>query len=136
MDGRPRKPPTRPLVLVVDDDDDTRELYVQSFLLFGFAAIGAGDCDEAHRRAWDDHPDIVVTDLTLRGDGDGWQLVQDLKREPRTRHIPVVLLTGHADPSLRQRAEHEGCAGFFVKPCLPDELATEVRHVLERTSAP
>jgi DNA-binding response OmpR family regulator len=78
MNGRPRKPPTRPLVLVVDDDDDTRELYVQSFVLFGFGAIGAGDCDEAHRRAWDDHPDIVVTDLTLR-DGDGWQLVQDLE---------------------------------------------------------
>ncbi len=133
MDGRPRNPPTRPLVLVVDDDDDTRELYVQSFVLFDFEAIGAADCGEAHRRVWDDHPDIVVTDLTLR-DGNGWQLVQDLKREPRTRHIPVVLLTGHADPSLRERAEHEGCAGFFVKPCLPDELATEVRHVLETTN--
>jgi CheY-like chemotaxis protein len=133
MDGRPRKPPTRPLVLVVDDDDDTRELYVESFVLFGFGAIGAGDCDEAHRLAWDDHPDIVVADLTLR-DGDGWQLVQDLKREPRKRHIPVVLLTSRADPSLRERAEHEGCAGFFVKPCLPDELATEVRHVLGRTN--
>jgi CheY-like chemotaxis protein len=132
---RPRNPPTRPLVLVVDDDDDTRELYVQSFVFFGFGAIEAGDCGEAHRRAWDDHPDIVVTDLTLR-DGDGWQLVQDLKREPRTRHIPVVLLTGHVDPSLRERAVHEGCAGFFVKPCLPDELATEVRHLLGRTNVP
>jgi CheY-like chemotaxis protein len=76
--------------------------------------------------------DIVVTDLTLCG-GDGWQLLHDLKREPRTREIPVVLLTGHHEPSLRERAEHEGCAGFFVKPCLPDELAAELRHVLERT---
>jgi hypothetical protein len=45
-----------------------------------------------------------------------------------------VLLTGHAAPSLRERAEHEGCAGFFVKPCLPDELATELRHVLDRSN--
>jgi two-component system cell cycle response regulator DivK len=130
---RPRKLPTRPLVLVVDDDDDTRELYVQSFVFFGFEAIAAADCEEAHRRAREFHPDIVVTDLTLRG-CDGWQLVQDLKREPRTRDIPIVLLTGHTASSLRERAEHEGCAGFFVKPCLPDELATKVRHVLSRTN--
>jgi len=91
----------------------------------------SADCEQAYRRAWDFHPDIVVSDLTLCG-GEGWQPIQDLKREPRTRSIPVVLLTGHAAPSLRERAEHEGCAGFFVKPCLPDELATELRHVLDR----
>jgi len=128
---RPRNPPTRPLVLVVDDHDDTRELYVQSLAAFGFEALGAADCEQAYRRAWHVHPDIVVTDLTLRG-GEGWQLIQDLKREPRTRGIPVVLLTGYAAPSLRQRAKHEGCAGLFVKPCLPDELATELRHLLDR----
>jgi CheY-like chemotaxis protein len=100
---RPRHPPTRPLVLVVDDHDDTRELYVQSLVAFGFEAVGAADGEQAYRRAWDFHPDIVVTDLTLRG-GEGWQLIQDLKREPRTRDIPVVLLTGHAAPSLRERA--------------------------------
>jgi CheY-like chemotaxis protein len=131
---RPRNPPSRPLVLVVDDHDDTRELYVHSFVLFGFEAIGAADRDEAYLRAWESHPDIVVTDLTLR-DGDGWQLVEELKRGPRTADIPVVVLTGHAAPSLRERAEHEGCAGFFVKPCLPDELATELRHVLDRTNS-
>ena len=130
---RPRNPPLRPLVLVVDDHDDTRELYVQSLVAFGFEAIEAADCEQAYRRAWDFHPDIVVTDLTLRG-GEGWQLIQDLKRDARTRDIPVLLLTGHAAPSLRERAEHEGCAGVFVKPCLPDELATGLRHVLERNN--
>ena len=129
---RPRNRPARPLVLLVDDHDDTRELYVQGLITFGLEAIEAADCEQAYRRAWDFHPDIVVTDLTLRGGG-GWQLIQDLKREPRTRDIPVVVLTGFAAPSLRERAAHEGCAGFFVKPCLPDELATELRHVLERT---
>ena len=127
-----RNRPTRPLVLVVDDHDDTREMYVQSLLCFGFEAIEAADSEQAYRRAWDCHPDIVVTDLTLRG-GEGWQLIQNLKRESRTRDIPVVLLTGYAEPSLRERATHEGCASFFEKPCLPDELATELRHVLERT---
>jgi two-component system, cell cycle response regulator DivK len=135
MDRRhPRGIPSRPLVLIVDDHDDTRELYVTSLSAFGFEAIAAADRAQACRRAWESHPDIVVTDLTLPG-GDGWQLIQDLKRQARTRHIPVILLTGHAEPQLRERAEREGCAAFFVKPCLPDELAVELRHVLDKTIA-
>jgi CheY-like chemotaxis protein len=122
------------LVLVVDDHDDTRELYVRSLGLFGFEAIEAADGQQACRRAWQFRPDIVVTEVALRG-GDGWQLIHDLQRDARTRGIPVVLVTGHGAPSLRERAEREGCAGFFVKPCLPDELATELRHVLDRTIA-
>ena len=129
---RPPNIPLRPLVLVVDDHDDTRELYVQGLAAFGFDAIAAADSNHAFRRALDVHPDIVVTDLTVPG-GDGWQLVHALKHEARTRAIPVVLLTGYDEPSLRERAEHEGCAGFFVKPCLPDELATELRLVLDRS---
>jgi two-component system, cell cycle response regulator DivK len=133
MDRRhPRNVPSRPLVLIVDDHDDTRELYVQSLSALGFEAIAAGDCAEAARRAWESHPDIVVTDLTLRG-GDGWQLIEDLRREARTRDIPIVLLTGHAAQSLRERAEREGCAEYFVKPCLPEELAAALRQVLDRT---
>jgi two-component system cell cycle response regulator DivK len=127
-----RKIPSEPLVLIVDDDDDTRELYVESLTVLGFAAIAAPDSTQACCRARESRPDIVVTDLTLAGD-DGWRLVQQLKGDDRTRDIPVVLLTGHAAPSLRERAEGEGCAAFIVKPCLPDELATELRHVLERT---
>lgn len=127
---RPRNIPSRPLVLIVDDHDDTREMYVAGLAAFGFAAIAAADCAQANRQVWESQPDIVVTDLTLRG-GDGWQLIQELKREPRTRDIPVVLLTGHTSASLRERATRDGCAAFFLKPCPPDELAVELRHVLD-----
>jgi CheY-like chemotaxis protein len=127
----PRGTPSRPLVLIVDDHDDTRELYIVGLAVYGFEAIGASDCEQALRRASESHPDIVVTDLTLGG-ADGWQLVQHLKGEARTGDIPVVLLTCHAAPSVRERAEREGCAALFVKPCLPDALAAELRQVLDR----
>jgi CheY-like chemotaxis protein len=130
---RPRITPCRPLVLVVDDHDDTRELYVAGLSALGFEAITAAECAQAGRCAWESHPDIVVTDLTLTG-GDGWQLIRDLKGQARTRDIPVVLLTGYNAPALRQRAEREGCAAFLVKPCPPDELAIELRQVLETTT--
>lgn len=127
---RPRNIPSRPLALVVDDEDDTREMYVMSLAALGFEAIAVAEHAQASRQAWELHPDIIVMDLP-RHEADGWQLIQDLRREPRTREIPVVLLTGHAAPMLRARAEREGCAAFFVKPCLPDELALELRHVLD-----
>jgi two-component system cell cycle response regulator DivK len=136
MDGRhSRNTPHRPLVLVVDDHEDTRELYIISLAGFGFEAIEANDCEQAFRRACESHPDIVVTELTLRG-VDGWQLVQHLKREARTRDIPVVLVTGYAAPSARERAEREGCAAFLVKPCLPHALASELWQVLDRPPVP
>ena len=129
---RPRNIPCRPLVLIVGDHDDTRELYAVGLSARGFEAITA-ECAQAGRRAWESHPDIVVTDLTLKG-GDGWQLIRDLKGQPRTRDIPVVLLTSYNAPALRERAEREGCAAFLVKPCPPDELAIELRQVLDTAS--
>jgi CheY-like chemotaxis protein len=130
---RPRNIPSRPLAFVVDDDDDTREMYVVSLAALGFEAIAVAEYAQACRRASEMHPDIIVTDLPRR-EADGWQLLQDLQREPRTRDIPVVLLTGHTAPTLREHAEREGCVAFFVKPCLPDELAAEPRRVLDRTT--
>ena len=129
---RLRNIPCRPLVLVVDDHEDTRELYGAGLSALGFEAITAAECAQASRRAWETHPDIVVTDLTLQG-GDGWQLIRDLKGQARTRDIPVVLLTGCNAPALRERAEREGCAAFLVKPCPPDVLAIELRQVLGTT---
>jgi CheY-like chemotaxis protein len=123
---------SQPLVLIVDDDDDTRELYVEALGLRGFDTIDAADCQQARQQAYDWYPDVVVTDLTLRGN-DGWQLIQELTSDPRTRDIPVVLLTGDAQPTSRARAAQAGCAGYVVKPCLPDELAAELRHVLRGT---
>ena len=130
---RPRNTPCRPLVLVVDDHDDTLELYALGLSALGFEAITAAGFAQASRCAWESHPDIVIADLTLQG-GDGWQLIRDLKGQARTRDIPVVLLTGYNAPALRERAEREGCAALLVKPCPPDELAIELRQVLDTTT--
>jgi CheY-like chemotaxis protein len=127
----PRLPPTRPLVLIVDGHDDTRELYAVALASFGFDTVTVGDGARAFGRAWLTHPDIIVTEIALP-ELDGWCLVEDLKREPRTRDIPIVVLTGHAESSVRERAGREGCATVMIKPCLPELLATGLRAVLRR----
>jgi CheY-like chemotaxis protein len=115
--------------LIVDDDPDTREMYVMGLSFAGLDATAVGNADEAYRRAWETHPDVIVTDLCLPR-SDGWTLIRCLQRDPSTEHNPLVVLTGHAELSSRRRAAREGCAAFVVKPCLPEELATELRRLL------
>jgi CheY-like chemotaxis protein len=125
----PRTPPVRPLVLLVDEDNDTREFYALALGSLDFETITETDGAAAYTRAWLTHPDIIVTEISLSG-SDGWNLLRDLKGHPRTRDIPVAVLTAHDQPSLRARAEHEGCVAVFVKPCLPEQLAIKLRALL------
>jgi len=126
---RPRRQPGRPLVLIVDGHDDTRELYVIALASFGFEAVAIDDGALAFERAWQAHPDLIVTEISLP-QLDGWSLVEDLKRDSRTRDIPIVVLTGHNESRVRERAERDGCAAVLVKPCLPETLADTLREVL------
>ena len=127
---RPRNPPTRPLVLIIEGHEDTRAMYALALSGMGFDVVAAQDDADAYRRAWEVHPDIIVTDLPTPNQ-DGWQFLQDLKQNPRTRDIPLVAVSGHAQRSPGERAEGNGFAAFFLKPCLPDELAAGLRQVLD-----
>ena len=127
---RVRNPPSRPLVLIIDGHGDTRDLYLEALSGLGFEAIAVDDDAHAYERAWESHPDIIVTELTLPH-SDGWHLLQRVKDDPRKRGIPVVVVTGDAAPGVRERAEREGCAAFFLKPCLPDDLAIQLRQLIE-----
>ena len=133
MEPRRRRPPAaRPLVLIVDGHEDTRELYALTLQFFGFETVtedGAGALDRAREM----HPDIIVTEIALPR-RDGWMFVDELKHDPQTSAIPVVVLTSYMEPSLRARAEREGCAAVLTKPYLPDQLAPALRDVLQNDS--
>jgi two-component system cell cycle response regulator DivK len=133
---RDRRLPSRlPLVLIVDDHPDTREMYAMALSCMGLEVTGVATADEAYRCACEARPDVIVTDLSLPRT-DGWTLMRWLRCSASTRNIPVVVLTGHAAPELQQRAKHEGCAAFLTKPCLPDQLATELLQLLDRAVVP
>lgn len=129
---RPRNTPSRPVIFVVAEHDDTRELYVAGLTTLGFEANGVADSKQTLRMAWECHPDTIVVDLPPGGIVGG-ELIESLTRVPRTRDIPIILLVDQVTPALREGAESGSYAAILVKPCLPDELATELRHVLERT---
>src|SRR5687767_13699019 len=120
--GPTRRTQARPLVLIVEGHEDTRALYAIALAGMGFDVIAASAWAEAHGRAWQSHPDIIVTELSSQQQ-ESWQLLRDLQHDPRTRDIPVVVVTADARPSVCARVELEGAAACVVKPCLPNALA-------------
>jgi CheY-like chemotaxis protein len=122
---------TRPLVLIVDGQQDRLALNALVLSTMGFDVLAADDMATAFGRAAAMSPDIIVTELVLRQTS-GWDLLTRLKGEPSTRHIPVVMVAGNLQSTTRARALREGCASLLVQPCLPDRLALELRSLLVR----
>jgi two-component system cell cycle response regulator DivK len=121
-----------PLILVVDDYDDAREMYAEYLQFCGFRVAEARNGNEALDRAFTLKPDLILMDLSLPG-MDGWEATRQLKADDRTRNIPVVALTGHALAGASEGAKRAGCDSFVTKPCLPDDLVVEVRRMLSLT---
>lgn len=119
----------RPLVLLVEDEADLRQLYAQELAISGFEVLQAGNGRDALDTASARVPDLVVMDLSLPI-VDGWEATRQMKADDRTAHVPVVALTGHDGSGELQRASEAGCDWFVPKPCPPHALITEVRRML------
>ena len=118
-----------PLILVVDDYQDAREMYAEYLQFSGFRVAEARNGNEAVDQAFALKPDLILMDLSLPG-MDGWEATKRLKADERTSHIPIVALTGHALAGASEGAKKAGCDAFVTKPCLPDDLVVEVRRML------
>jgi CheY-like chemotaxis protein len=118
-----------PLVLVVEDYQDAREMYAAYLQFSGFRVAEATNGFEAIDKTLELMPDIILMDLALPK-MDGWEATRRLKLDERTRHIPVVALTGHALAGHAEGARQVGCDSFVTKPCLPDALVAEIHRML------
>ena len=118
-----------PLVLVVEDYQDAREMYAAYLQFSGYRVAEATNGVEAIERAHELLPDIILMDLALPK-MDGWEATRRLKVDEKTRHIPIVALTGHALAGHAEGARQAGCDAFVTKPCLPDALVAEIKRML------
>jgi CheY-like chemotaxis protein len=120
-----------PLVLLVEDDREGRLMYAEWLQHAGFRVEQAHNGLQALERAFDLLPAAIVTDLNIPGI-DGYELTRRLKADERTMRIPVIAVTGYApftqDPS---RADRAGCDAIIPKPCLPDDLESTIRSLLD-----
>ena len=122
-----------PLILVVDDTRDSRELFVEFLRMTGFEADQAASGAEALDKAAALRPSAIVMDLEMP-DMDGWEATRRLKADERTCSIPVVALSAHVMEGARMKAIEAGCSGFLPKPCYPSQVSEELKRVLGVTA--
>lgn len=123
-----------PLVLLVEDNADIRELYAAFLGSAGFRVTQAHDGFEALERVAVETPDVIVTDLAMPG-MDGIDLCRRLRNQPATGKVPILAVSGHVFPSTASRATEAGCDEILRKPCLPDTLLATVQRLLEEHGA-
>ena len=120
----------RPLLLIVEDYADTRQMYAE-FLSASFQVLQARDGREALALLETSVPALVITDLTLPGI-DGFELIRRMRQKSSTRGVPVICLSGHGGDAHEQRAREVGCDRLLEKPCLPESLAQTARELVRR----
>jgi CheY-like chemotaxis protein len=122
----------RPLALVIDDSDDTRDMYATALDLGGFAVEEARDGQEALRKARAIVPDVIITDF-LMPTMDGWEMIRHLRADNRTRAIPIIACSGAPWPPTAEPGVEADVV--LQKPYPPDLLLLEVHGLLARRAA-
>lgn len=116
-------------ILIVDDDDLSREFLVEAARTLGYRAESASSAEQALRRLEDDAPDLVLTDLRMPG-MDGLQLVETLAE--KCPGLPTVVITAHGSVEVAVQAMNHGAQDFLMKPCSPEALEVTLAKVLRQ----
>jgi len=119
----------KPLVLLVEDSDDTRHYYRDFLNHRGYRVLAEASAEAALQVARRRHPDVIVMDLQMPG-LDGIEATRQLRQDPLTRDIPVVAVTGYGWKTVARIAAQVGFAAFVTKPCASIDLVTTVDQVL------
>jgi diguanylate cyclase (GGDEF)-like protein len=122
----------RPLVLVVEDDEDAREV-VQELLRDQYDVEAVGDGESAVKRAKELLPDLVLLDLFLPG-LDGFGALTGLRRDPKTAEVPVIFLSAQGDAETKSQGLSLGAADYLAKPFSAQELMARVDRTLKLTA--
>jgi two-component system cell cycle response regulator DivK len=125
----PDAAPDRPVVLIVDDTPDGRDIYSLYLQHQGFTVVTARDGNEGVEVAREHQPDVIIMDIAMAR-LDGIAATKRLKRDARTRRTPVIILTAFPEKPVQQRAMEAGASLFLTKPCLPDQLEGHIRRLL------
>jgi len=118
-------------IMIVDDNEDGRELVAKVLKQSGYLVVQAVDGEEALLKAFSERPNLILMDRSLPK-LDGLEVVRRLKSDEATKDIPIVALTAHAMRGDREKALAAGCDGYIPKPINVRTLAEQIRSHLEK----
>jgi putative two-component system response regulator len=119
-----------PRILVVDDNVDNASLMAQMLQTRGYAVRVVHNAGDAEREIRSHLPDLILLDVIMPGKS-GYDLCHELKADPLTRLIPLVLITGLTDREDKIRGIEAGADDFLNKPVFPEELFARARSLLK-----
>ncbi|MDD5327700.1 MAG: response regulator [Phycisphaerae bacterium] len=125
----------KPVVLVVDDEEDVLKMLEKRLTSQGYSVITATDGAEAVVLAKSRHPDIIILDIMMPRGMEGGQVAAELKDHPSTRNIPVIFLTGLCSKAEEKR--HGSIIGSNItlaKPVDPEVLLDRIKKLLPDTA--
>ena len=120
-------------VLVIDDDPVILELLRVNFEIEGYRVLTASDGEEGVAVAQAEHPDVVISDVMMPK-RDGLGVLSDLKSDPGTEGLPVILLSAKAQKSEIQHGLDMGADDYITKPFDPIALIDRLNAVVERSA--
>ena len=121
-------------ILLVEDNEDNRDMLTRRLVRQGFEVCCAADGPTGVEMASKESPDLILMDVAL-GEMDGWEATLLIKAAPKTAGIPVIALTAHALSSDRAKSVEIGCADFDTKPVDLPRLLSKIKACLEATPA-
>jgi two-component system, cell cycle response regulator DivK len=119
--------PSTKTILIVEDQFELRAINAIFLERHGYRVLAVENGAEGVRSAREQRPDLIIMDLSVPV-MDGFSATRQLKQDPATRDIPVLVLTAHSYGSAGRRAREAGCDAFLVKPCAPQRLLREVQQ--------
>ncbi len=116
-------------ILIVDDEPDIVKLVSLRLKLQGYEVATASGGVEGLQKAKDEPPDLILLDVKMP-DMDGYQIMQKLKEDGRTRSIPIIMLTGQSNIEDVAKAVQSGAVDYIVKPFESIVLLEKIRKAL------
>jgi len=118
-------------ILVVEDQEDNRQILRDLLASSGFLMIEAHDGEQALAMARSQRPDLILMDIQLPV-VDGYEATRSIKRDPELKHIPVIAVTSYALSGDEERAREAGCDAYVAKPYSTRHLLAKIGQFLER----
>ena len=120
-------PPADPLILLVDDTEDIRDIWRRALSKAGFRIVEAVDGEDGVQKTREFLPDLVVMDMTMPR-LNGVEASRRLKADSLTAAVPIIVIS--ADDDVKGEARAVGCDGFMLKPVRHPDLISNIRRLL------